>query len=85
MEESNSEDQEGIFNDICETLDEAMFSIEGEEPEISDDEGSKASGYTDESSITGVYDLQNEQNKIMNVETKESFKLRRPAHLDDNA
>ena len=81
MDESNSDDQDGIVNDICETIDEAMLSIE--EAEMSD-EGSKDSGHTDESSITGIYDLQNEHEKVMRAETKESFKSKRSAHWNDN-
>lgn len=84
LDENDSEDQDGIVNDICETVDEAMFSIE--EAEVSDDdEGSKASGHTDESSITGIYDLQNEHDKVMRIESKESFKLSQSKHWEDNA
>ena len=77
----NSEDQDGIVNDICETVDEAMFSIEA--ADLTDEE-SKASGITDESSITGVYELQNEQEKTMNAESNGTFRIKGPTRWDDN-
>ncbi len=83
MDGNSSEDQDGIVNNICETVDEAMFSIEG--AELSDGDESKASGHTDESSITGVYDLQSEHEKNMTTESKESFRQRGSTHWQDNA
>ena len=79
----NSDDQDGIVNDICETVDEAMFSVEG--VDLTDDEESKASGITDESSVTGVYDLQNEHEKNMSEQSNETFRLKGSTHWDDNA
>ena len=83
VDEVNSDDQDGIVNDICETVDEAMFSVEG--VDLTDDEESKASGITDESSITGVYELQNEHEKNMSEQSNETFRLKGSTQWDDNA
>lgn len=81
LEESTSDvDQDGIINDICETVDESMFSIEA--VEVSDEEGSKDSGRTDISSITGVYESERE---TTNTDTKESFHLRKSTHWEEEA
>ena len=76
LEESTGDlDEDGIINDICETVDETMFSIEA--VEASDEDGSKDSGRTDVSSITGVYELTGEPSTVKNsdAETKESIHL----------
>lgn len=78
----DSDNEDGIVNDICETVDETL-SIEA--ALASDEEGSKGSGHTDESSLTGIYELQNEHEKVMNTETKESFRLSNATHWEDVA
>ena len=87
LEESTSDvDQDGIINDICQTVDEAMFSIEA--VEASDEEGSKDSGRTDVSSITtGVYELPGEQEttKNSNTETRESSNEKKSTHWEEEA
>lgn len=83
LDDNVSDDQEGIINDICETIDEAMFSIEA--ADTSDDDGSKGSGHTDVSCITGVYVVQSDHDKMTNNQSNGSIKVDPVSRWDEKA
>lgn len=66
---------QGRVNTYCEAIDDSDNSVELYK-DVSGDEGSRG-GDTDESSVAGVYDLQDERDKVMETHSHGTFELRR--------
>ena len=70
------EDNQGQLNIYCETMDETAIFVEGELcKNISGDEGDRED--TDESSVTGFYELKEERDNVITYSPKKysNFKI----------
>ena len=72
------EDNQGQVNIYCETMDETAIFVEGELcKNISGDEGADREEDTDESSVTGFYELQEERDNVINLQSEEILKFQK--------